>query len=110
MVAEAQARFVGSSPRKVRLVVDLIRGKQVDEALTLLRYTPKAAARIVAKVLSSAKANAQQQPGVKTESLYVSEAWVDGGPMLKRVRAGPMGRAMPVRKRTCHIRVVLDEL
>ena len=110
MIAEAEARFIRSSPRKVRLVIDLIRGKPVDEALQLLRYTPKAAARTVAKLLDSAKANAAEKAGLNEDELYVKEAWVNQGPTFKRVRPRAMGRAMLIRKRTCHIKVVLDQL
>ena len=110
MIAEAEARFVRSSPRKVRLVIDLIRGKRVDEALQLLRYTPKAAARTVAKLLNSAKANATEKSGVNEDELYVKEAWVNQGPTLDRWRARAMGRSVRIRKRTCHIKVVLDQL
>ncbi len=109
MVAEAEARFVRTSARKVRLVIDLIRGKQADEALNLLRYTPKAAARTVAKLLNSAVANAAQKPDVNTDELYVKEAWVNEGPTLKRVRPRAMGRAVLIRKRMCHIKIVLDQ-
>jgi len=110
MIAEAEARYVRSSPRKVRLVVDLIRGKRVDEALQMLRYTPKAAARPVAKLLDSARANAAEKAGLNEDELYVKEAWVNQGPTLKRVRARAMGRAVLIRKRMCHIKVVLDQL
>ena len=110
MVAEAEARFVRSSPRKVRLVIDLIRGKRVDEALQMLRYTPKAAARTVAKLLNSARANAAKKAGLNEDELYVKEAWVNQGPTFKRVRARAMGRAVLIRRRTCHIKVVLDQL
>jgi len=109
VVAEAEARFVRTSARKVRLVIDLIRGKQADEALNLLRYTPKAAARTVAKLLNSAVANAAQKPDVNTDELYVKEAWVNEGPTLKRVRPRAMGRAVLIRKRMCHIKIVLDQ-
>jgi large subunit ribosomal protein L22 len=110
MVAEAEARFVRSSARKVRLVIDLIRGKRVDEALQLLRYTPRAAARTVAKLLDSAKANAAEVAGLSEDRLYVKEAWVNQAPTAKRVRARAMGRAVLVRKRSCHVKIVLDEL
>ncbi len=112
MVAEAEARFVRSSPRKVRLVIDLIRGKRVDEALQILRYTPRAAARTVANLLDSARANAAERAGLNEDELYVKEAWVNEGPTKhsKRVRARAMGRAVLIRKRTCHIKVVLDQL
>jgi len=110
VVAEAEARFVRSSPRKVRLVIDLIRGRGVGEALSLLQYTPKAAARTVMKLLNSAVANAAQKPGVNTDELFIKEAWVNPGPTLKRVRARAMGRAVRIRKRTCHIKIVLDQI
>lgn len=110
MVAEAQARFVRTSPRKVRLVIDMIRGKRVNEALSLLEYTPKAAARTVAKLLNSAKANAAEKPGADKGELYIKEAWVNAGPTLKRLRPRAMGRAVLIRKRTCHVKIVLDQL
>jgi large subunit ribosomal protein L22 len=110
VVAEAEARFVRTSARKVRLVIDLIRGKRVQEALNLLRYTPKAAARTVTKLLNSAMANAGQQPGVNTDELYVKEAWVNEGPTLKRIRPRAMGRAVEIRKRMCHIKIGLEQV
>ena len=110
MIAEAEARFVRSSPRKVRLVIDLIRGKQVGEALYMLQYTRKAAARIVAKLLNSAKANAAENAGLNPDELYVKEAWVNQGPTLKRFRPRAMGHAAVIRKRSCHIKIVLDQL
>lgn len=110
MVSQAEVRFVHTSPRKARLVIDLIRGKRVDEALSVLQYTPQAAARTVTKLLNSAVANAAQQPGVNTNELYVKEAWVNQGPTQKRLRFRAMwGRAL-IRKRMCHIKIVLDAL
>jgi len=76
----------------------------------MLRYTPKAAARPVAKLLDSARANAAEKAGLNEDELYVKEAWVNQGPTLKRVRARAMGRAVLIRKRMCHIKVVLDQL
>lgn len=96
------------SPRKTRLVVDLIRGKSANDALRILKSMTKRAAPLVAKVLNSAIANASQQDANVNE-LFVSEARVDGGPTLKRFRPGPMGRAMRIRKRSSHIIVAVSE-
>jgi large subunit ribosomal protein L22 len=97
------------SPQKVRLVVDLVRGRQVDEALTILQFTQKAAARPVRKVIESAIANAENNFMLSREDLYVAEIMTDAGPILKRWRPRARGRADMIRKRTCHISVVLDE-
>ncbi len=97
------------SPQKVRLVVDLIRGKRVQEARNILLYTRKYAAGIVAKVLKSAVANASQNPNIDENTLYVKEIFVDQGPSLKRWRARAQGRAAGIKKRTSHITVVVDE-
>jgi len=101
------------SPRKVRRVVNLIRGKGVDQALTILHFTPKAARVPVEKTLRSAVANVMQQEEatkkIAPEDLYIKEARVDAGVTLKRYRAGSMGRAQPLRKRTCHITIVVAE-
>jgi large subunit ribosomal protein L22 len=109
MIATAKSRFIRMTPRKARLVVDLIRGKYTDEALSELQFTPKRAARTVERVLKSAIANAEQRDDVNVDNLYVSKVTVDGGPTLKRLRAVPMGRAVRVLKRTCHITIELDE-
>ncbi|GAB4351629.1 MAG: 50S ribosomal protein L22 [Candidatus Abyssubacteria bacterium] len=109
MIAKAKARFVRVTPRKARLVVDLIRGKRTDEALSILRFTPKGAAKIVENVLKSAISNAEQRDDVNVDLLFVSKATVDGGPTLKRLRPAPMGRAVRVLKRTSHITIELDE-
>lgn len=109
MIARATARFVRVTPRKARLVADLIRGKNTDEALSVLRFTPKGAAKVMEKVLKSAISNAEQRDDVNTDNLYVSKATVDGGPTLKRYRPAPMGRAVMVQRRTSHVTIELDE-
>jgi large subunit ribosomal protein L22 len=109
MEAKAIARYVRVSPRKARLVVDLIRGKSAGEAANILQFTPKGAAEVVAKVLDSAVANAEHNLKVKPETLFVSQAFVDEGPTLKRIRPRAMGRAFKIRKRTSHITVVVKQ-
>ena len=114
MVARAIAKHVRMSPRKVRLVVDLIRGKGVDEAYTILQFTTKAAAVPVSKTLRSAVTNATvkaQDEGqvLDLDDLVISEIRVDEGPTLHRFRAAAMGRAAPIMKRTSHITVVVDK-
>ena len=109
MEAKAVAKYIRMSPQKVRLVVDLVRGKKVQEANKILLYTRKSAAGIVAKVLKSALANAAQNPNIDENILYVKEIFVDQGPALKRWRARAQGRAAAIKKRTSHITVVLDE-
>jgi large subunit ribosomal protein L22 len=109
MEAKAVAKYIRMSPQKVRLVVDLVRGKKVEDAQSLLKYTRKYAAGIVGKVLKSAVANARQNPNVDENILYVKEVYVDQGPSLKRWRARAQGRAAAIKKRTSHITVVLDE-
>lgn len=113
MEARAIARHVRMSPRKVRLVVDQIRGKSVNEAYQILQFSPKAAAEPISKTLRSAVANAQykaQDAGsvLDVDDLVVSAAYVDEGPTLRRYRAAAMGRAAPIRKRTSHITVAVD--
>ena len=109
MEAKAVAKYIRMSPQKVRLVVDLVRGKKVQEAKNILFYTRKYAAGIVAKVIKSALANATQNPNIDENILYVKEIFVDQGPTLKRWRARAQGRAAGIKKRTSHITVVLDE-
>ncbi|MEA2477087.1 MAG: large subunit ribosomal protein [Actinomycetota bacterium] len=108
--AIATATFVRISPTKARQVVDLIRGRHVDDARRVLRFTPRAAATDVGKILESAVANAEHNRGLPTDELVVARAWVDEGPTLKRYRPRAMGRATRVRKRTCHISVVVGRL
>jgi len=105
----AVARYIRISSRKVKIVIDLIRGKKVDEALAILMYTPKSAAPVVEKLLRSAIANAENNLGMDRESLYVAEVFANQGPTLKRYWARSHGRADMIHKRTSHITVVLDE-
>ncbi|ALC87330.1 MULTISPECIES: 50S ribosomal protein L22 [Bacillaceae] len=107
--AKAIAKTVRIAPRKVRLVVDLIRGKQVGEAVAILQLTPKAASPVVEKVLKSAIANAEHNYDLDVNNLVVSEVFVDEGPTLKRFRPRAMGRASAINKRTSHITVVVSE-
>lgn len=109
MEAKAQARFVRIAPRKARIVMNLIRGKSVDEALSILRFIPKRASRIIEKVIRSAAANAEHNHEMSRSDLYVFKAYVDEGPTLKRFRPRALGRATRIRKRTSHITVVLRE-
>ncbi len=109
MEARAIARYVRISPRKARQVVDLIRGKDVGEALTILRHTPKAASAIVEKTLRSAVANAENNHDMDGDKLYVARAYVDEGPTLMRIRPRARGMAYRIRKRTSHITVVVAE-
>ena len=112
MEAKAINRYIGTSPRKMRLVIDLIRGKGVEEALSILHFTTKAAAKTAEQVLRSAISNIQnkEETGrVDTATLYVKEAFVDGGAMAKRVLPAPMGRAFRIRKRSNHITIVVAQ-
>jgi len=104
----AIARNIRISPRKVKIVIDLIRGKQVDQALAILMYTPKAAAPVVEKLLNSAIANAENNLELNRDELYVAEVYANPGPTLKRYVARSRGSASPMLKRTSHITVVLD--
>ena len=105
----AVSKYIRMSPQKVRLVVDLVRGRDVNEALTILRFTPKAAADPVARAIASAAANAEENYGLAADELYVARIWADEGPTLKRGRAGARGRFKPILKRSSHITVVLAE-
>ena len=109
MEIRAAARFVRISPRKVRLIMDQVRGKQVEEALNMLNFAPQKGARILKKLISSAVANAGQNAGVDVDSLYIKRVYGDEGPMLKRWRPRAQGRATRIRKRTSHLTVILDE-
>ena len=104
------AKWVRMSPRKARLVVDHIRGRSVPEARTVLAFTPRAAAREIEKVLSSAVANAEANHNLVGDELVVSAAFVDEGPVMKRWRARARGRAARIKKPTCHITVRLSPL
>lgn len=105
----ASVRFVPHSPQKVRLVVDLVRGKDVNEALTVLRFTPNAAASPVSKVLASAASNAEENFGVSRDDLYVHSIYADEAPTRKWRRFGARGRFKPWLRRSSHITVVLRE-
>ncbi|MBN1793608.1 MAG: 50S ribosomal protein L22 [Candidatus Omnitrophica bacterium] len=109
MIAKAQGRYIRISPRKTRLVADLIRGKAVGEAFAVLTHVNRRAAQHIERVLKSALSNAtRNNKDVTAEELYISKMTIDGGPMLTRYRAATMGRAMVVRHRTSHIIVELE--
>ena len=105
----AHAKYVRISSRKVQIVVDLVRGKNVDEALAILKFTPKAASPVVEKLLNSAIANAVNNNEMDRSTLYVAEIYANPGPTLKRWIARSRGSASPILKRTSHISVVLDQ-
>jgi large subunit ribosomal protein L22 len=106
--AVAKARFVHVSATKARRVIDLVRGKSVDEALHILRWAPQAASEPVAKVIASAAANAQNNEGLDPSTLVVATVYADEGPTAKRIRPRAQGRAFRIRKRTSHITVVVE--
>lgn len=105
----ATAKYIRMSPQKVRLVVDAIRGRPLGEALAILRFTPNAAAKAVAKVVKSAAANAENNFDLSRADLYIAKISADQGPTLKRWRPRSRGRPDPILKRSSHITVVLDE-
>lgn len=107
MEAKAVLRYIRVTPRKARMVIDLIRGKNAEEAITILKFTPRHAARVVQKVLKSAVANATQKDMGDVDALRVSRVFVDPGPSMKRVLPRAMGRANTILKRTSHITVVI---
>lgn len=106
--AVARARFVRDSPTKVRRVIELIKGRNANEALTVLRFAPQAASDQVAKVLASAMANAENNLDLDPDTLWVKNAYADEGPTLKRIRPRAQGRAYRIRKRTSHITVEVE--
>lgn len=107
--ASATLKYARISSRKVKIVADLIRGKNVDEALAIVKFTPKAASEIVEKLLKSAIANAENNHGMKSNNLYVAEIYANQGPTLRRIRPAAKGSAVRIRKRTSHITIVLKE-
>ncbi len=107
MEAKASAKYVRVSPRKARMVVDLIRGKKVEAAREILRFSDRAVAEVVEKVLNSAVANAENNHGMSTRNLVVKATYVDEGPTLKRIRPRAKGSASRIRKRSSHITVVV---
>ena len=110
MISKATCRFIRMSPQKARLVVDLIRGKDVNEALMTLKFTNKKATREIEKVVKSAVANAtQKSENIDVDNLFVEQCFINEGPRLKRMRPAPMGRAYRYQRRTAHITVQLGE-
>ena len=109
MEAKAVAKFIRISPRKARQVIDLVRGKSVSEAYAILKFTPNKGAAIIENVLKSAVANAEHNYDMNVDNLYISQAYVDQGPSLKRFKPRAMGRADGIRKRTSHITVMVSE-
>ena len=107
--AKATLKFARISARKVKIVADLIRGKNVDEALAIVKFTPKASSEIIEKLLKSAIANAENNHDMKHENLYVAEIFANQGPTLKRIRPAAKGSAVRIRKRTSHITIVLRD-
>ncbi len=109
MEARAVGKYIRVSPQKTRLVADVVRGMDVDQAITTLKFMPKKAAAILRQVIESAVANATQDEQVDVDNLFVKKIFIDGGPSLKRIRPRAMGRATGIIKRTSHITVILDE-
>ena len=107
--AVATLKYARISSRKVKIVADLIRGKNIDEALAIVKFTPKASSEIIEKLLKSAIANAENNNDMKHENLYVAEIYANQGPTLKRIRPAAKGSAVRIRKRTSHITIVLKE-
>ena len=110
MEARAELRFARISARKAKIVLDLIKGKEVHEALAILKYTNKAASPIVSKILKSAIANATNNHSMNESKLVVKEAVANQGPTMKRISPRAQGRAYRIRKRTSHIKIVLTEV
>ena len=108
--ATATLRFARISARKVKIVADLIRGKNVDEALAIVKFTPKASSEIIEKLLKSAIANAENNHGMNRGSLVISEIYANQGPTMKRIRPAAKGSATRIRKRTSHITIKLREV
>ena len=106
----AVLRYARISPRKVRLVIDQIRGKSIDEAEAILMYSPKGASEPLAKLINSAAANAENNLDIPRDALYIAEIYADQGPTLKRYRPRAQGRASSILKRTSHITVILDQV
>jgi large subunit ribosomal protein L22 len=109
MEVRAIAKYIRVSPRKARLVMDLVRGKDVGVAKGILRNTPNKAARLIEKVLDSAVANAENNHEMAVEEMFVTKGFIDEGPTLKRFRPRSMGSASRIRKRTSHITIVVSE-
>jgi large subunit ribosomal protein L22 len=109
MEVKATAKHIRRSPRKIRLVMDTVRGKRVEEALAILRFLPHGAADEILKVVKSAAANAENNYQMAPEDLYIKAIYADDGPTIKRFRSRSRGMAAPILKRTSHITVVVEE-
>ena len=109
METRVVAKFVRISPQKIRLIMDQVRGKKVEEALQMLSFAPQRGARILKKLVNSAVASAEQNPDVDVDSLYLKQIFADQGPSLKRWRPRALGRASKILKKTSHLTVILDE-
>ena len=110
MPYQASHRFARIAPRKARLIMDLIRGRDVDDAIAMLKFSKQRASGMVEKVIRSAVANANEQETANIRNtLYVAKAWADPGPIIKRFQPKDRGKAYPIKKRTCHIIVELEE-
>lgn len=109
MEAQAIAKYVRIAPRKIRVVMDLVRGKNVGEAFAILKFTPKVGAEVIEKVLKSAIANAEHNFDMNVDNLYISAACVDQGPTLKRIHPRSRGQAFKILKRSSHVTVVVKE-
>jgi large subunit ribosomal protein L22 len=109
MAFQAKHRFARIAPRKARLIIDLIRGRDVDDAISMLRFAKQRASGMVEKVIRSAVANANERDVAPRGTLYVAKAWVDPGPIIKRFQPKDRGKAYPIKKRTSHLVVELDE-
>ena len=107
--AKAVAKYIRIAPRKIRVVMDLIRGKNIGEAFAILKYTPKVGADVIEKVLKSAVANAEHNNDMNVDNLFISAAYVDQGPTLKRIHPRSRGQAFKILKRSSHVTVVVKE-
>ena len=109
MEAKAVAKYIRIAPRKIRVVMDLIRDKNIGEAFAILKYTPKVGADVIEKVLKSAVANAEHNNDMNVDNLFISAAYVDQGPTLKRIHQRSRGQAFKILKRSSHVTVVVKE-
>lgn len=109
MEAKAVAKYIRIAPRKIRVVMDLIRGKNIGEEFAILKYTPKVGADVIEKVLKSAVANAEHNNDMNVDNLFISAAYVDQGPTLKRIHPRSRGQAFKILKRSSHVTVVVKE-
>ncbi len=106
---KASHRYARIAPRKARLIMDMVRGRDVDDAITMLRFAKQRASGMIEKVIRSAVANANEQDVAPRNTLYVAKAWADPGPIIKRFQPKDRGKAYPIKKRTSHLVVELDE-